>query len=333
MIEERVPYTLMDDLEVWRRSDPRALFAGVNFLFDTVKEQHPKSFLVRHVLNLGSLKHQLEARYPDPQMAPAGDADIGKLLKHLNALGTVGYGLWHLKNYMDSAAFRDELEEFSKYGDVTNPNGNRLRLLGQGFLFYASGVLARDGFAIEFIPQSKKPGERRPDFYALRDGNRFPCEATSKSSPARTETVKEFWQRIVEVVEAKRTQFRPAEFSHGVLLVDCTPVYGLMALDGIPIGGELFHMSADDKGPPGGSVPLIRYDDSDFSRGLHSFQEAIKDSGIRNVILWRRVCEVSGNDIEKKNEYRVLGTIEGGRFWSYFPKALVFPGPNVQVTW
>jgi hypothetical protein len=326
----------MDDLAKWRHPDlcVEVLIAGVNYLYDTLEEKHSGSNLAARVRALGDLKLALERRTRgDPFAVKGSDLDAQHIVRELNTLGTIGYGLWHLRPYYDSSGFRFELKELSRLGDPSNPAGDDLRLRGQGFLFHAAGVLARDGFGIEFIP--RRDGERRPDIFAVRDGLKFPCEITSKAGiTLRDRSVNEFWGRILEVVAAKKEQFSSADFADGVIIIDASPVFHLVSGSDVPIGGTLCHLPGrDQKGPPGGSVPLIRYDASDFSQGLQRFEKAIGETRIRNLVLWNRDLEIDGDAIRRRFEYRVIGTIGGNRFWAYFPTAVVFPGPDVQVVW
>ncbi len=144
----------------------------------------------------------------------------------------------------------------------------------------------------------------------------------------------EFWDRIVEVVEKKRGQFAAPEFADGVLSIDASPMFHFLSANDIPIGGTLVHLPAQDQqGPPGGEAPLIRYDESEFSEGLRRFENAIAGTGIRTLMLWNREFAILGNDVRRRIERRVIGTIGGNRFWAYFQEAVVFPGPEVGVRW
>jgi hypothetical protein len=326
----------MDDLDKWRDQNECVvvLLAGVNYLFELLQERHRNSNLVAHIRQVGDLKLSLERRHgPTPPASLAEEPELECYLTALNDLGTVGYGLWHLRSYMDSPGFRREFDELSKLGDPDNPVGNELRLRGQGFLFYAVGVFAREGFGVEFILPSAKQRERRPDVLLVRDGVRFPCEVTTRKPRTATgESVGEFWAQINGVVEKKQSQFKGTDYDNGVLMVDCSPVFHLLKLGDIPIGASLMHLP-DGNGPPGGEVPLIRYDASEFSKGLREFQHAITGTRIRTLVLWNRGFEVKTETFRRILERRIIGTIGGGRFWAYFPEAIVFPGPDVDVTW
>jgi len=334
-MEIRVPYDVMDDYSRWR--DPNAcvevLHAGVNYLHEILVAKHARCPLLKKVLALGDLKLKME-RESKGDPASANPADVKVFFEQLNLLGTLGYSLWHLRNYSDSKGFRYELKELSGIGAEGNSAGTDLRIRGQGFVLFSAACVARDGFGIEFIAR-KEGGGKTPDYFALRDTHRFACEATTKSPTVlKSSSVTEFWTQVNAAVLEKREKFRDKAYENGVILIDCTPVFGLIDFSEIPVGGTIVHMPAKEGELPGpGEAPLLRYDDSEFSRGLQELQRLIADTGVRNVILWNRAFSVGDETIKRELRYMVLGALKGRRFWAYFPRAVVFPGPEVQVKW
>lgn len=328
-------YAVLDDLAKWR--DPvlclELLFAGVGYLYDKLEKPQGREYPLRErIRRLASFAQRMQAASPN-----AGLPDGIELYEYrrnvwdLDEFGTIGYGLWHLRPYEDSPAFRDRFKVLA----ASEPNGGdrnaNPQLRGVGFEFVCAGVLAREGFSIEFIPSAAN--EPRPDFFARRDGHTFPCEATSKypTVPA-AKTPEDFWDRLVAVAEVKMAQLAKDKYPDGVLHVDCTPIFGTMTEGAIPIGGTAHYLPADGKGP-GGSVPVIRYDASPFSIGLRRFGAAIEKSSITTLVLWNRLLKVTPEATRRSIQHCVLGTMRGNRFWSYFPKAVVFPGSSVEIVW
>lgn len=329
----------LNDEAKWRSSTEcvDVLCAGVNYLYERLGSLPGREApLHARIRQLGNLRLALRARHGSvPSTTVGTDPDVERFIRLLDDLGTLGFSLWHLKEFEDSAAFRRQFSELARVGEEGNSEGDALRLRGQGFMFYAAGFLAREGFAIEFIDEAADRGQRRPDFYARRDGETYPCETTSKHPRViRSASVEEFWARIVEVVEAKKTQIALPCFPNGVLIVECSRVFDLLSAGDVPLGGTLYHLPGQEgAGPPGGSAPMIRYDDSKFSKGLLAFGTAIENSGIRTLMLWNRTLTFQGETLTRRLEHRVIGTMAGRRFWAYFPNAVVFPGPNVEVKW
>jgi hypothetical protein len=260
-------------------------------------------------------------------------ADASTFFAELNTVGTLGRSLWQLKELLDAPGLRYELKELSQLGTGENPAGDRLRLRGQGFLLLAAGHLVSEGFALEFI--SRRQGEQTPDFFAIRDGNRFTCEVTNcYPETGDCASVDFFWSTIHRVVQKKRAQLQGSEFTNGVLIIDCSPVWEAFGLSHVPIGGQaVFFIPENLGGPRSVSAPLVRYDESPHSVGLRGLEDGIRGTNIQTVILWNHKLELSDIGYRRRMEYRILGTAHGCVFWSYFPKACVFPGPQLNVVW
>lgn len=230
-------------------------------------------------------------------------------------------------------AVRYELKELSQVGCGENEEGDLNRIRGQGFLFLAAANLAKQGFAIEFIPREK--GKSTPDLLARRDGNSFTCEVTNRYPKAgQFDSIDFFWSAVIETVTNKKPQLASAAFPPGVLIIDCTPVWEAFGLGHFTEGGVMvYSIPPEQGGPRTGSVPLIRYDDSEHSNGLRDLEATIRGTAIHTLILWKHKLVIEQDTYRREMAYRVIGTMMAATFWSYFPKAFVFPGPNVDVKW
>jgi hypothetical protein len=143
-----------------------------------------------------------------------------------------------------------------------------------------------------------------------------------------------FWSTLNETVDRKKSQLAKADFPHGVLIIDCTPVWEAFGLGQFAVGGELvYYIPPEQGGPRSGSVPLIRHDESEHSEGLRNLAEVIRGTAIHTLILWKHNLEIQKEGFRREMMYRVVGTITGATFWSYFERAFVFPGPHVDVKW
>jgi hypothetical protein len=308
------------------------LVAGVWFLHETMLALHPKCPLLKRMLRLGD-------RYEAMKSAAAGDPtqvshdQVAGMLSEMNMLGTLGHSLWHLKGHLDAPGVRYELKELSQIGCGENEEGDLLRIRGQGFLFLAAANLSKQGFELEFIPRRKN--ESTPDFYARRDGNTFTCEVTNRHPQSGAfDSIEFVWSTLNETVDRKKSQLAQADFPHGVLIIDCTPVWEAFGLEHFTEGGVLvYSIPSEQGGPRSGSVPLIRYDESEHSEGLRNLAEVIRGTAIQTLILWKQNLQIHKEGYRREMMYRVVGTITGATFWSYFPRAFVFPGPHVDVKW
>lgn len=323
---------ILDDDARWA-DDPECvdlLFAGTWFLHETLKARYPKCPLLPRILQMSDL---FERIYPESggDSSKVSVADASAFFNKLNTVGTLGHSLWRLKAHLDEPGLRYELKELSKVGD--NQAGDRLRLRGQGFLLMAAGHLLKEGFGLEFI--KRREGEQTPDFFAIRDGNRFACEVTNRyPESGNFNDVEFFWQTLNGVVENKRKQLQGSEFTHGVLIIDCTPVWDAFGLADVPIGGQLVGLIPENLGGPRQtSAPLVRYDGSPHSAGLQALEAAIRGTNIETVILWINQFVVDDVGYRRRMAYRILGTVHGCLFWSFFPTACVFPGPQVNLKW
>ncbi len=334
MAPTQVNLAILDDNARWADDSEcvNLLVAGIWFLHDTLQSRHPRCPLLRRITQLGDrLEHLRKASGSDPSKVSVTDASA--FVTELNTVGTLGHSLWRLKGYLEMPGLRYELKEMSQLGTGENPAGDSLRLRGQGFLLLAAGHLVSQGFTLEFI--SRREGEQTPDFFAIRDGNRFTCEVTNRyPETGDYVNVDFFWSTVHGVVKKKRRQLQGSEFTNGVLIIDCSPVWEAFGLAHVPIGGQLVCLIPENLGGPRSvSAPLVRYDESPHSIGFQRLQEAIRGTNIQTVILWNHRMEVSEVGCRRRMEYRVLGTVDGCVFWSYFRKACVFPGPQVNVVW
>ena len=193
--------------------------------------------------------------------------------------------------------------------------------------------MSKQGFTIEFIPRRKD--ENTPDFLARRDGNTFTCEVTNRHPKSgQFDSIDFFWSTVNETVSKKKAQLASAAFPHGVLIIDCTPVWEAFGLGHFTEGGVMvYSIPSEQGGRRAGSVPLIRYDDSEHSNGLRDLEEIIRGTAIHTLILWKHRLILEQESYRREMAYRVVGTVMGTTFWSYFPRALVFPGPHVDVKW
>ena len=249
----------------------------------------------------------------------------------LDALGTLGYSLWHLKAYLDAPGLKYELKTLAQQSG--GHNEDTLIFRSQGFLLLAAAHLAKQGFHLEFIPRRKNV--QTPDFFALRDGNKFACEVTTlQPKSGDFASLEFFWTKINGKVDLKKSQLKQPEYGSGVLIIDCTSVWEALGLGQVPIGAQLaYSIPTEHGGFRSGSTPLVRLDDSVHTQGLRDLQEIVRGTGIHTLVLWKYRLEILEERYKRHLAYCVIGTMDGIPFWSYFDKALVFPGPNVSVNW
>lgn len=324
-----LPADALENEALWRDANDCVcpLTAGLRYLYDDVLESShagcPLSFRVEEHCIAG-MRGITNAGFDPMAIEPTTQVD---LVRERHTLGTLGYSLWHLRDSGGAAALRFEIAQLAQVGVEADASDSRLR--GQGFLFFASGWLARRGFKIEFIARD---GARTPDFFARRDGIRFACEATSREPSATRESgAYAFWQHILDVVSEKREQFRRPEFANGVLFIDCAALLDLLGPEDRPTFDTLYWLSPDESAPSGGQRALIRADDSAYGRGLSACGELMEEVGLYNLVLWERRFDIDGEHMRRTHGCRVIGMFEGRPFWQYFERAWVFPGPNVRV--
>ena len=334
MMPAHVNFDILNDDVRW--ADPYdsadLLVAGIWFMHETLVARYPRCTLLKRIRRLGDQFQLLRTNAQDDSSKLAS-AQSSSSFSEMNTLGTLGHSLWHLRGCLDSPGLRYELKELSKLGWGQNPTGDSLRLRGQGFLLLAAANLAKQGFAVEFVRRRKDV--RTPDLLAHRNNITFSCEVTSRE-PQQGEfaSLEFFWETINGTVSLKKGQLNQPEFQNGVLIIDCTLVWDTFSLERIPIGGELVYFIPPELGGPrSGSTRLVRYDESVQSQGLLDLQEVIRGTGIHTLILWKNRLDISDEGYTRCLAYRVIGTMDGIPFWSYFDRALVFPGPNVQVNW
>ncbi len=332
MVPAGLDLAILDDDARWADDTECVdlLFAGTWFLHETLKARHPKCPLLPRLIQMGD---QFERMYAGSgaDATKVNVADASAFFTELNTVGTLGHSLWRLKTHLDHPGLRYELKELSKVGD--NPAGDKLRLRGQGFLLMAAGHLVKEGFGLEFI--KRRAGDQTPDFFAIRDGNKFACEVTSRYPESGDfNDVEFFWQTVNGVVENKSKQLQGNEFTHGVLIIDCTPVWDAFGLANVPIGGQFVGFIPENLGGPRQiSAPLVRYDGSPHSAGIQALEAAIRGTNIESVILWINQFIVDEVGYRRRMACRILGTVHGCVFWSFFPKTCVFPGPQVKLQW
>lgn len=334
MADPTVDFAVLNDDVRW--ADPYdsidLLAAGIWYLHDLLVSRHPDCPLFKRVRLFGDQFERSKeiGREDDLQLT---HEQIKSMIGEMNLLGTLGHSLWHLSSFSQTPGFAFELKELAQIGCGENAEGDTLRLRGQGFLFLAAAHIAKHGFDIEFI--QRRGNDPTPDFFAFRDGNRFSCEATSRHPVCGELTSNEFfWSVIIDTVTKKARQFRKEEFQNGVVLIDCTPVWDAFDLGNLSIGGEIIYEIPDRVGPSRtGSAPLIRYDTSIAGERLRNLEEAIRDSGIHTLVLWKNRVEFFDDKFRREMKYGILGSLKGIPFWSFFEKAIAFPGPNVNVGW
>lgn len=305
-------------------------FAGIWFLHDVICKHKPNCELIQRIKRAGDKFYSLKksCKGNASLLAPSKMAEMGM---ELETLASLGHSLWHLKSYLASRALQDELDELSQVSEADSSE-NIQRLRSRGFLLLAASTIAKRGFEIEFV---ERRNHSTPDFLAIRDGNRFACEATiryPKTGDLSDSTL--FWKAINEVVSKKTHQFREAEYSNGVLIIDCTPIWDAMALSDLAIGGVVVtYIPRELGGPRSGSGQAIRYDKSLAEQSLRYLEQIISGTGIQSLILWKNRIETDGSTFKRYKQYRVLSSVNGAAFWSYFENAIVFPGPNVNIDW
>jgi hypothetical protein len=334
MKPQQIDYGVLNDDARWADAYDciDLLVAGVWFLHETMLARYPKCPLLKRTVRLGD-QYQLMKRAVTGDPAQVSHDQVAGLFSEMNTLGTLGHSLWHLKHLIDAPGVRYELKELAQVGCGENEEEDRLRLRGQGFLFLAAANLSKQGFDLEFIPRRKN--ESTPDFYARRDGNTFTCEVTNRYPKSGAfDSIEFFWSTLNETVSKKKVQLANAPFPHGVLIIDCAPVWDAFGLGHFTEGGVLvYSIPPEQGGPRSGSVPLIRYDESEHSEGLRHLEEIIRGTAIHTLILWKHKLEIQKEGYRREMMYRVVGTMTGATFWSYFPRAFVFPGPNVDMKW
>jgi len=330
----QIDYSVLNDDARW--ADPydcaELFIAGAWFLHETLLARHPKCPLLKRILRVGD-RFEVVSKSAGNDPSRVTYDEMAFLFSEMDTIGTLGHSLWHLRHYLDSPGLKYELKELSKIGCGENEEGDLLRIRGQGFLFLAAANLSKQGFELEFIPRLKN--ESTPDFYARRDGNTFTCEVTNRHPQSGAfDSIEFFWSTVSETVDRKKSQLAKTAFPHGVLIIDCTPVWEAFGLGHFIEGGVLvYSIPPEQGGPRSGSVPLIRYDESAHSEGLRNLAEVIRGTAIHTLILWKHNLEIQKEGYRREMMYRVVGTITGATFWSYFPKAFVFPGPHVDVKW
>jgi hypothetical protein len=330
----QIDYCVLNDDARWADSIDclELLFAGVWFLHETMQTRWSNCPLLKRIIRLGD-RYEALMKVGAIDRSQVTSEDMGLLFSEMNTLGTFGHSLWHLKCHLDTPAVRYELKELSRIGCGENEEGDLLRIRGQGFLFLAAANLSKQGFELDFIPRRKD--ESTPDFYARRDGNTFTCEVTNRyPQSGALESLEFFWSTLNETVSKKKAQLAKAAFPHGVLIIDCTPVWDAFGLGHFIEGGVLvYSIPPEQGGPRSGSVPLIRHADPEHSEGLRNLAEVIRGTAIHTLILWKHKLEIHKEGYRREMMYRVVGTITGATFWSYFPKAFVFPGAHMDVKW
>ncbi len=329
-----IPFEEMDNIEKWQHpyESQELLAAGTHFLYELVRERFPNAPFLERITRLGDRKIFVDQEYVAKGMR-VPDERANWLITEMHKIGTIGFSLWHLRPSFATPGFDDEIQDLARVTKDDSDEENERLLRGVSFLMYSASILARNGFEIEFI---KRGDQKRPDFFARRDGNTFACEATTRRpKKLRASTVKEFWFHANKAVEKKLPQLRHPEFKSCVLLLDCSPVFDLMFSEGLVAAGTLHVMNPPGQsGPPPRSVPLLRYDDTEFAAGLKKLTEIVAGSNVHTIMYWKFTTEVLGEIHRRHLKHRVLGTIGPGyNFWGYFDNAIVFPGPDVKVVW
>lgn len=111
-------------------------------------------------------------------------------------------------------------------------------------------------------------------------------------------------------------------------------MWDAFGLANVPIGGQFVGFIPENLGGPRQiSAPLVHYDGSPHSAGIQALEAAIRGTNIESVILWINQFIVDEVGYRRRMACRILGTVHGCVFWSFFPKTCVFPGPQVKLQW
>lgn len=320
-----IPFELMDAPDAWSLENTgRTLELGVRYLYDEVQRVEPGCPLAQVVTRLGTNVKYLWQNFNEKGLPPPPDK-LEKVMTAMDIQGNLGYSLWRLRFHRHSPGYEFELKQLAQASDGTETSKRLLR--SHGFTFQMAARMVEKSFGLEICAPGAEEG---PDFILARDGDTFPCEATTKD-PAKivSPTVDEFWRHILNAVKRKKTKFAASGYRHGVLLIDCSPIAHLMA--GTQLGvDQLVSMDAD--GSYGRSDPLVRYDGSPFSNGVKEVQELLRGTNVTAVVLRYRKFSAREGAGERRDQIQVLGSIRGRRFWKHFDAPLIFPGDGVTVT-
>lgn len=327
-----ITYDVLNDTARWADPDDciDLLLAGIWFLYETMQPRYPGCALVNRITRFGNDFEQVK-RATDYDPTKLTHEQEVSLFCESELLGTLGYSLWHLRNYLDSAGLGFELKELSEVTcDGSDDDLRRLR--GQGFLLNAAATFCQHGFTVDFIERGVG---RTPDFFVKRNGMSFACEATTlQPRSGEFDSDEFFWSKIIETVGKKAPKFQSPEFQKGVLIIDCTPIYDAFRYSQLVIGGQLaYFVPPELGGPRSGNVPLVRYDKCKAAEKLNNLEHALRGTNIHTLIIWYRKILISDTGYRRPSGYAVIGTIVGAAFWSYFEKPVVIPGPDIMVRW
>jgi hypothetical protein len=319
-----IPFELMDAPDAWSLENTgRTLELGARYLYDEVERIEPGCPLGQAVTRLGNNVKYLWQNFNAKGLIPPPDK-LEKVMTAMDLQGNLGYSLWRLRSHRHSPGYEFELNQLAQAGDGTESSKRLLR--SHGFTFQMAARMTEKSFGVAFC----QPGtEEGPDFILSRDGDTFPCEATTKD-PAKIVSayVDEFWRHILNAVKNKKTKFSSSRYQHGVLLIDCSPIAHLMV--GAQLGIDtIVSMEAD--GSYGRSDRLVRYDGSPFSNGVKEVEELLRGTNVTTVVLryWKFAAREGAG--ERRDQIQVLGSIRGRCFWKHFESPLIFPGEGIQV--
>lgn len=158
-----------------------------------------------------------DAEPSDRDNTKAHDAAIDA---HL--FGVVGKALWCLWK-RDDPQLRRELQRLA-----SDPEA----LVGTQYLFYVAGTLAAKGFAVSFVAEQGKHGEKTPDLHAVKGDQQIWIEANAKQPKRVVDTPEKIWQMIRDIIEEKSQKFSNPKYSPGMIVADISTAYHLVNENG-----------------------------------------------------------------------------------------------------
>ncbi|MCE9583214.1 MAG: hypothetical protein K8T20_12045 [Planctomycetes bacterium] len=333
------PFEKMDDPQSWTGDSTCSGYElGAAYLYQELQRVSPMSPLAERVVLLGNAVKYIQANYVEKGIEVPTDK-ASKTVEAIFRWGWLGYSLWKLRSFR-SPVYDFELRELAGADRRTEDGARRLR--SHGFTFSAAAHFAGKGFSVDFIKAGLKPA---PDFFISRNNDRFPCEATTKAPTGKIgpgHDVATYFSHVHAAITEKKPKFREAQYDHGVLLVDVSPIYHLV--EGAHFQrAEIITMEdydlckragEEDLGfPPSRVDRVLSFDDSPFAQGVNEIRRLLDGTSIRSVMFWRRLIEVRGDRVVRREGSNILGTMRGRKFWRYFPSTsvLMFPALDEKL--
>jgi hypothetical protein len=326
-------FAVLDDDERW--ADPiecaPLLKLGLQFLREVMRARFPRRPFLTRIDDFSASWAEMGNRYKRDR-ALGDTPEFRQAFEEIHLLGTIGHSIWRLRGCLETAGLLYELGELSRV-TADNTGNDQLRLRSHGFCLLSAAFISHQGFQVEFI--ERRDGQATPDFFALRDTCRFPCEATTRlPEQGDFDNAELFWTEVIAAVERKARQFRAPEFENGVLILDCTPVWDAFRIDQLNLAGIVMcYVPPEMGGPRQQSAPLIRIDRSPAVEKLRTLADALTGTNIRTLILWKKKLVCGDVEFRRFLECRIIATMAAASFWSYFDRAIVLPGPGVNVNW